>query len=83
MSWNPQPKPRPDPAWWWLINKPMYPPIPGVAESIRTWGQAWAERNAHNEPFLRRDYRKKYGHEIDQPPHEQTETTANPESGEW
>ena len=81
--WNRPAKPRPDPELWWLINAPMYPPIPGVAESIRTWGQAWAERNVFTEEFLRRDYRKKYGHEIDQPPPDNTTPADNETSGEW
>ena len=56
----------PDPELWWLLNLPMYAgsqEYPG-----RTWAEAWANRSSYCEQFLRRDFLKKYGHEIDQPP---------------
>lgn len=70
---------KPDPALPWL-NVPMYPAAPWDPKP-RTWAEAWANRNAFTEPFIRRSWREKFKHEIDQPPASRPEPASAPDPG--
>lgn len=54
-------------------------PDPTLTWLDAEWGAIWARRTQYTEPFIRREYRKKFGHEIDSGPHVPTPPAPVPE----